>query len=350
MAHLLQVKAPHGEDYPILIEAGILQDTARLVGEFGLGKRVAIITNETLAPLYGQALAARLPDAALLTMPDGEPHKNMDTVTALCRELARMGVDRSGVVVALGGGVVGDTAGFVAAAYMRGVRLVQIPTTLLSMVDSSVGGKVGVDLPEGKNLVGAFKQPAAVLIDSDVLQTLPADEWRNGMAEVIKHGLIADAALLNPQLQQVSRAADLIQRAVQVKIDVVQQDPYEHGVRQHLNLGHTFGHAVERVTQYAWAHGAAVGVGMVAAARLSWRLGKIDSDTAGNIEALVAAAGLPTRLSNLAPAALWDAMATDKKWREGKSRFVLLDGIGLPCVVEGVPREDVLAVLASLQG
>jgi 3-dehydroquinate synthetase len=231
---------------------------------------------------------------------------------------------------------------------MRGVRLVQMPTTLLSMVDSSVGGKVGVDLPEGKNLVGAFKQPAAVLIDPDVLTSLPPLEWRCGMAEAIKHGFIADGTLLNPDLHTPDRAAELVARAVQVKIDVVQVDPYEHGIRAYLNLGHTFAHAVERVTDYAWPHGEAVGVGLMAAAKLSQALGLCDAALVEQVDTLLAETGLPQTLNGLDPQALYAAMGTDKKWQAGKSRFVLLRGVGQPCIIEDVPREIVIEVLKTL--
>lgn len=349
MAGPIRVAAPGGESYDIVIAPGLLHDTAQLVTAFGLGKRVAVITNDTLAPLHGEALAAALPNATLITMPDGEAHKTMATVTDLCRACARAGLDRGSTIIGLGGGVVGDTAGYVAASYMRGVRFVQAPTSLLAMVDSSVGGKVGVDLPEGKNLVGAFKQPAAVLIDPDVLATLPEVEWQNGMAETIKHGFIADPSLLDRALHTRERAAEMVRRAVQVKVDIVQQDPYEHGVRQYLNLGHTFAHAIERVTGYAWAHGQAVGFGLLAAASLSQRLGLLDGGTVEEVGALVAAVGLPTRLGALDPHALWTAMGTDKKWRDGRARFVLLEGLARPTVVEDVAREAVIATLEALR-
>jgi 3-dehydroquinate synthase len=338
-----------------MLEPGLLQNSARLASAFPLNKRAAVVTNDTIAPLHGQALVEALPDAALVTMGDGEQYKNMETVTRLCRELARAGLDRGSTVIALGGGVVGDTAGYVAASYMRGVRLVQAPTSLLAMVDSSVGGKVGVDIPEGKNLVGAFKQPAAVLIDPDTLGTLPEIEWRNGLAEVVKHGLIADAGILDvvkglsipePDTETVTA---LLRRAIRVKVTVVEQDPYEQGVRQHLNLGHTFAHAIERVTKYGWAHGTAVSVGLLAAAKLSARLGCCGTGVVDLIAETLTANAMPTRIDALDPAELWEAMKTDKKWRDGRSRFVLLEGIGKPVVVEDVPRKVVIEVLESLR-
>ena len=344
MAQTLIVNAPDNS-YQIYIERGARRRLAELLGS----RRAVIVTNPTVAALYGEAIQAAIPNSAFVEMLDGEQYKTLDTVAQLYRDFVGAGLDRSGAVIAFGGGVIGDTAGFAAASYMRGVSLVQVPTTLLSMVDSSVGGKVGVDLPEGKNLVGAFKQPDAVLIDPDYLTTLPPKEWRCGMAEVIKHGLLADPALLDPALWVPERAEELIARAVQVKIDVVEQDPYEKNIRAHLNLGHTFAHAVENVSHYAWAHGEAVGIGLVAAGKLSHRLGLCGAEIPTLIEDTVAELGLPTRLSGLDGDALWAAMATDKKWQAGKSRFVLLKGAQQPAIVEGVSRADVLAVLNEVQ-
>lgn len=348
MAERISVSAPDSR-YDIVIERGLLKQSERLVTEFALGARAVIVTNTTLAPIYGEALAAALPNAAVVTMPDGEQYKTLGTATQLYGDFVRAKLDRGSTVIALGGGVVGDTAGFAAATYMRGVRLVQIPTTLLSMVDSSVGGKVGVDLPEGKNLVGAFKQPDVVLIDPDVLATLPPSEWRNGMAEVIKHGLLADPLLLDTSLHTPERASELVRRAVQVKVDVVEQDPYEKGIRAHLNLGHTFAHAVEQVTQYQWPHGEAVGVGLLAAARLSYALALCDSVLPEEVEELLAVTGLPRRLNGLDAEAIYAAMATDKKWQNGRSRFILLRGVGQPEIVESVPKSAVLDVLRQMQ-
>lgn len=344
MAQSLTVNTPDGS-YQIHIEHDARGRLAGLLNS----RRSVIVTNPTVAGLHGEALQAVVPDSAIVEMPDGEAYKTLETVAQLYRDFVGVGLDRSGVVIAFGGGVVGDTAGFAAASYMRGVSLIQVPTTLLAMVDSSVGGKVGVDLPEGKNLVGAFKQPDVVLIDPGYLGTLPPKEWRCGMAEVIKHGLLADPALLDPALWIPERAGELIARAVQVKIDVVEQDPYEKNIRAHLNLGHTFAHAVENVSHYAWAHGEAVGIGLVAAGKLSQRLGLCSRDLPTLIEDTVAELGLPTRLGGLDRDALWAAMATDKKWQAGNTRFVLLKGAQQPVIVEGVSREDVMAVLDEVQ-
>jgi 3-dehydroquinate synthase len=356
-ADRIRVTAPGG-DYDILIEPGLLQNIA---GRGDLSRlpytntKTVVVTNSTLAPRYGETLVKALPDAALVTMPDGEQYKTLATVAKLYTDFVAAGLDRSGTVIALGGGVVGDTAGFAAATYMRGVPFIQIPTSLLAMVDSSVGGKVGVDLPQGKNLVGAFKQPDVVLIDTNVLQTLPECERRCGMAEVIKHGLLADEGLLeliengHGTAVSLQDAPEMVWRAVLVKVDVVQQDPFEKNIRAHLNLGHTFAHAIEQVSGYAWPHGEAVGVGLLAAARLSHELGLADAALVERVQRILTRVGLPTHLAGFDTSAIYAAMGTDKKRQSGRLRFVLLRGVGQPVIKEEVPRERVIAVLDSLQ-
>ncbi len=340
----LYVRSPAGGGYPIYVGGGLLNWLGTELESLGLARQVVVITNETVAPLYGEALVRRLPSANLIILRDGEAFKNLDTVGKIYDELLRLGADRSTTIIALGGGVVGDTAGYVAATYMRGVDFVQIPTTLLAMVDSSVGGKVGVDLPQGKNLIGAFKQPRSVIIDTDVLRTLPPLQWRCGMAEVLKHGLIARPALLNPDLWQLEAAEALVRQAVQVKIDVVEVDPYERGIRAHLNLGHTFGHAIEKATEYAIPHGEAVAIGIVKAARLSRNLGFIDDSLVERILKLMWRLGLPTDIA-LDPERWYAAMATDKKWKAGVSRLVVLKKLGQAAVVEGLSKDEICAVL-----
>ena len=339
-----------GRGYDIVIEPGLLQQTRRLVTEFELDGRVAVGTTVRIAALHGAALAERLPNAALLTMPDGEEHKSLATVAQLYRELVAAGLDRHGTLVALGGGVACDVFGFAATTYLRGLRLVMAPTSLLAMVDASVGGKTGVDLAEGKNLVGTFAQPAAVLVDTDLLTTLPPGEWRNGMAEVLKHGLLADDSLLDPALHQRERAEELVCRAVQVKVDIVQQDPLERGIRAHLNLGHTFAHAIELVTNFRWSHGEAVGFGLVAAARLSHAVGLCAAALVDVVEDVVARSGLPIRLNGIDSEAICAAMATDKKRRSGRLRFVLLRALHDATLVDDVEMTTVIEVLDSLQG
>lgn len=347
MAQSINVTTPNG-DYDILIQAGILQDIEALPDIIN-SNRCAVISNDTVAPLYGEQLVKRLSDASLITMQDGEQYKTLDTVAELYGAMISAGMDRNSIVVALGGGVVGDTAGFVGATYMRGVPFVQIPTSLLAMVDSSVGGKVGVDLPQGKNLAGAFKQPEVVIIDPDVLDTLPDEEWQHGMAEIIKHGLLSDEDLLNPDLHIKSRRTELISRAVQVKVDVVKQDPFERGIRAHLNLGHTFGHAIEQVTHYAVPHGQGVAMGLVAATRLSYALDLCDAQLIDRVENTLSTIGLPTRIGDIDPQAIYNAMSTDKKWKNGRSRFILLRGMGEPLIMEDVAQDIVIRVLTDLQ-
>lgn len=342
---VINVNAPGGA-YAIVIEAGLLRDDLRR--RFELGERAIVVSDSHVGPLHGEVLAERL-ETQLLTMPAGEAHKRLDTVEQLYVDMVNAGADRKTRVMALGGGVVGDTVGFAAATYMRGLPLVQMPTSLLAMVDSSVGGKVGVDLLEGKNLVGAFKQPEVVLIDPDVLQTLPRPEWTNGMAEVLKHGLLANERLLDPDLHVHDHAETLLTWAVQVKVDIVERDPYEQGERAHLNLGHTFAHAIEQVTGYAWPHGQAVGVGLLAAAHLSYEMGLCSPALVDRVDTSLEAAALSRNIDGLEPDTLWRAMKTDKKWQSGRSRFILLRDVGSPLIMEDIPRETVIAVLERLK-
>lgn len=336
--------------YPVIIAEGALHEALPAFVRARGFTRVAVVTNATLAPLYGADVVARLPGAFLIAVPDGEAYKTLDTAQTIYAALLAQGADRSTLLIALGGGVIGDLAGFAAATYMRGIALVQAPTSLLAMVDASVGGKVGVDLPQGKNLVGAFKDPQAVFADTAALATLPEVERRCGLAEVLKAALIADPPLFDHLVEQGPEPiAEAIRRAVIVKRDIVAQDRLEQGARALLNLGHTFAHALEQVSGYAWKHGLAVAVGLVAAARLSERKGLCPAGLAARIEAAVAALGLPTRYADFAPADLWDAMRHDKKWQDGAARFVLLAAIGAPVIARDVTRAEVLAVLDSLR-
>lgn len=339
----IHVRTPVG-GYDIWIDKGILGDINRHVDILGLAGHVIIVSNETVAPLYAEAVASRLPRADIIVIRDGEAHKNLETVSEIYHQMLALGADRNTTMIALGGGVLGDMAGFVAATYMRGIRLIQAPTTLLAMVDSSVGGKVGVDMPQGKNLIGAFKQPDAVLVDTDVLESLPPLQWRCGMAEVIKHGLISRPALLDPENWEKENLVNLLRHAIQVKVDVVEEDPYEQGIRAHLNLGHTFGHAIEKITQYRIPHGEAVAIGICKAARLSCKRGLIDAQLLEKVISTFERIGLPVDIE-LNPEAWYAAMSTDKKWKAGKSRFVLLKALGEATVLEGLPKEEVLAVL-----
>ncbi len=339
----IHVQTPSG-GYEIWIENGILGAINRHIEALGLDGHTLIATNETVAPLHAEDLARRLPNADIICLRDGEKYKNLRTVSEIYQKMLALGADRGTTLIALGGGVLGDTAGYAAATYMRGIRFIQAPSTLLAMVDSSVGGKVGVDMPQGKNLIGAFKQPDAVLVDPAVLETLPPLQWRCGMAEVIKHGLIAQPALLEPEIWQRHNLVKLLRQAIQVKVEVVAADPYERGIRAQLNLGHTFGHAIEKVTRYQVAHGEAVAIGICKAALLSRNLGMIDEELHQGIISIFERIGLPVAI-DLDAEEWYSAMSTDKKWRDGKSRFVLLKGLGEAAIVEGLPKAEVLAVL-----
>lgn len=342
----LEVHTPDGK-YPIYVGTHLLDQIPSLLQKHGLRERNVIVTTESLAPIYGNHLAGLI-DSKVISLPDGEASKTLNSVCRLYDAFSSAGLDRKSVVIALGGGVIGDTAGFAAATYLRGLPFVQVPTSLLAMVDSSVGGKTGVNLPQGKNLVGAFKQPEFVVIDTDVLKTLPDVERRAGLAEVIKHGLLADPSLLEPA-QYAEPTPDFVARAVQVKINVVEEDPYEHNIRAFLNLGHTFAHAIESVSHYTWRHGDAVAVGLVAALRLSHKLGLCDAELPERIERLLRDTGLPTTYRDYVPGDLRAAMNADKKRKDNHVRFVLLGGIGRPTLVDDVPDVLVLQVLESLR-
>jgi len=329
--------------YPIFIGGKILSDMGGHCAELQLGRRCAIISDKNVAPLYAAKAAASLRkagfDSLLLTLPAGEASKNLKMFQSCCDRLAGHRLERKSFIVALGGGVVGDLAGFVAAAYLRGIAFVQAPTTLLAQVDSSVGGKVGVNLAAGKNLVGAFHQPRLVLCDLATLRTLPLREFRAGLAEVIKYGIICDQALferLERDLPLLLRRdgevlAEVVARCCEIKADVVRQDETETGLRAILNFGHTIGHAIEATEGYGkYLHGEAIAIGQAAAAKLSVRATGLPAAEAARIEKLFARAGLPTsiKLSARRLTALIDAMRLDKKVSDGQIQFVLARRIG----------------------
>jgi len=358
----LPVRHPGGQ-YSVHIGDGLLSHLGDALRASGVaeGSRVAVVSNPVVAPLYSARVADSLRSASLLPfacfVPDGEKHKTLATVADLYAQFADGGLDRTGVVLALGGGVTGDVAGFAAATYMRGVRLVQAPTTLLAMVDASVGGKTGVDIPQGKNLVGSFKQPELVAIDPSVLTTLPDEEMHCGLAEVIKHGLIGDPTLFaeleateaEPPLRwEQERGADRIARALRVKIDVVEEDPFEKDRRTVLNLGHTVGHGLERLSGFCLRHGEAVSIGMVAAARIAAELDRADRSLVERIEAVLAAWELPVRCPPHDAEAVWSALTHDKKKRGDLLRWVLPCSIGSVEIVEDVPPPLVQSVLRRL--
>lgn len=328
----IPVYSPTG-DYDLLLGNGLLADAGRLLVNRGLRPGVAaIVTNAMIvqhAETLRDSLAAAGFEPVICLAPEGEQHKTLESVQGLYAQFVAAGLDRQSAVIAVGGGVIGDMAGFAAATYLRGVPFVQVPTSLLAMVDASVGGKTGVDLPQGKNLVGAFKQPVAVLMDMATLSTLPSDEFRAGLAEVVKHGVIG-APRLFMQLEEEGpvNLLQLVADAVRVKVRIVELDPYERNVRAHLNLGHTFGHAIEQVSQYSVRHGEAVAVGMVAAANMAVELGRCDATLAERIYTLLDRLGLPVSVSGYSVEAIHAAMAQDKKRAGKKLRFVIPQALG----------------------
>jgi 3-dehydroquinate synthase len=344
--------------YPIYIGPGLVSDAA-LIQKHIRGQQVMIVTNDTIAPLYLQtvtnALAGKTVEHVIL--PDGEKHKNLDTLNHIFDALLERRFNRTVTLLALGGGVIGDMTGFAAACYQRGVDFVQMPTTLLSQVDSSVGGKTGVNHPMGKNMIGAFYQPRCVLIDTDTLRSLPDREFSAGMAEVIKYGLIADAAFfawLEANADALmARDEQALQYAIalscQTKANVVAQDEREGGIRAILNLGHTFGHAIETATQYtSYLHGEAVAVGMLMAMDLSQRLGAVSDQDCQRTLDLVKRCGLPT----LGPKGMslqtyMSLMAVDKKVLDGSLRLVLLKRLGEAYVGSDFPPAALEATLKA---
>ncbi|UVW29128.1 bifunctional shikimate kinase/3-dehydroquinate synthase AroKB [Massilia sp. H6] len=348
--------------YPIAIGRDLLGDAAQLAchltRHIDSGK-VAIVTNNVVAPLYLATVAGALRAAGRevleIILPDGEEHKNWQSLNLVFDALLANKCDRKTTLVALGGGVIGDLTGYAAASYMRGVAFVQVPTTLLSQVDSSVGGKTGINHPLGKNMIGAFYQPRAVIADTATLDTLPARELSAGLAEVIKHGAILDAAYFAWIESNIDRLvarepaamAYAIARSCEIKAEVVRKDEREGGLRAVLNFGHTFGHAIESGLGYGnWLHGEAVGCGMVMAADLSARLGLVDAATVERIRALVAAAGLPTRAPDLGLERWIELMAVDKKNEGGEIKFILLKPLGAPSITSA-PPELLRATLAA---
>ncbi len=328
--------------YPIVVGNNLLGGEFKLT-EYVSGKDCLVVSNETVAPLYLDALIANLTGKTVhsVILPDGEKFKTIDSVMRVVDALVDAGANRDTTVIALGGGVVGDIAGFAAASYMRGVAVIQVPTTLLAQVDSSVGGKTGVNHSGGKNLIGAFHQPKLVLIDTATLDTLPERELRAGLAEAIKHAVIADADyfewLENNVAALLAKGADalahVIIRSCQIKAAVVAEDEKERGARALLNFGHTFGHAIENSLGYGeWLHGEAVAAGMVMAAALS----ELGTDQQRKLVALLDAVGLPVKPPAVAAAQLRKAMSLDKKVAAKRLRFILLKSIGSAYIADNV--------------
>ena len=336
MTTRIPVTPTGAEPYEVLVGRGLLD-------EVGLDAGRVLLVHAAPVSDHAEQLAKRLrhsgSEVALVAVPDGEAAKSVAVVDALWTRLAVLGATRDDAVVGLGGGAVTDVAGFAAATWLRGIRVVQVPTTLLGMVDAAVGGKTGINVPAGKNLVGAFHQPTQVVCDLELLATLPAEELTSGMAEVVKCGFVADPRIL--ELLDGDHLQELVERSVRVKARVVSADPKEGGLREILNYGHTLGHAIERREDYRWRHGDAVAVGMVFAAALARLAGRLDAATAARHAELLSASGLPTTYDPAAWPELRAAMSLDKKARGSTLRFVVLDGLAEPGRLEG-PSEELL--------
>jgi len=341
----VSVRLRHEVDnsYPILIRPGLLDEAPVMLAELFKDHAFAVVSDSNVTGLYATPVVERLCELGcrtteVISFPAGEQSKNRRVKESVEDRMFRAGLGRDTVVVAVGGGVVGDLAGFVAATFARGVRLVQIPTTLLAMVDSSIGGKTGVDVPWGKNLVGAFHQPAMVLIDPGVLATLAEEQFVSGMAEVVKHGVIRDKSLfsfIEDNLERikagsVNEIAELIWRNCRIKADVVAEDEREENLRQILNFGHTVGHAVEAFSSYRWLHGQCVALGMSVEADIACRMGLLKAGEAARLDSLLGSLGLPVELGDLqAPAGkLIEITLQDKKARGGRPRYALPCAIG----------------------
>lgn len=343
--------------YPVIIGTGLLGELERtLAGRH----KVAILHQPTLAQtaeVIRKALADNGTDAHRIEIPDAEKGKDLPVLGFIWEVLGRIGVGRRDAIVSLGGGAATDVAGFAAATWLRGIDIVHVPTTLLGMVDAAVGGKTGINTDAGKNLVGAFHQPAAVIVDIATLETLPRNELVAGMAEIVKAGFIADPVILDLIEADPEAAVDptgtvlpeLIRRAIAVKAEVVAADEKESQLREILNYGHTLAHAIERRERYEWRHGAAVSVGLVFAAELGRLAGRLDDDTADRHKSVLTALGLPVEYDPDALPQLLEYMAGDKKTRAGVLRFVVLDGLGKPGRLEG-PDPSLLAAAYSVIG
>ena len=347
--------------YDIQIGAGNMDQAGPRLCETGRVSHSVVITDENVEQPHGDCVAESLAktgaEVALIVVEAGEPTKSIESAAGLWEQMLKLGADRKTVVVAVGGGVVGDLAGFIAATYARGVRFFQVPTTLLAQVDSSVGGKVGINLPKAKNMVGAFLQPVGVLIDTQSLDTLEAREYRAGLGEVVKYGVILDEHLFEYLESYATELLDrrhtvlgeVVTQCCRLKAGVVEKDEREEsGLRAVLNYGHTFGHAIETLSGYGkFLHGEAVSIGMLCASRLAERLGRVDAEFTARQERLLTALGLPTEFPDLDPDQVVDAMTHDKKVEHGKLRFVLPVRMGQVELAGDIDPEAVRAVLAD---
>jgi len=348
-----------GGGYPVYIGPGTLAQAGRYLKELGLAGRLVVVADATVKKLYGAALRRTLAadgfQVSVLEVPPGEEQKSLQSAGRLYQELTAVRAERTTPILALGGGVIGDLAGFVAATYQRGVPLVQLPTTLLAQVDSSIGGKVAVDHGQLKNMVGAFYQPKLVIVDTDTLKSLPGEELKNGLAEVIKGAAIRDGrffSFLEENMEKIKSLdetilEEIVYLSVTIKANVVAEDELDFGLRNILNYGHTIGHAVESVSGFKIKHGEAVAIGMVAAARISNKMGLLDEKDVDRLINVIELAGLPARMPDFSIEAVTQAMQRDKKVREGKVRFVLLQSIGNAVVTDDVPPSLIKEVLAQ---
>jgi 3-dehydroquinate synthase len=351
------------DSYEIFIDEDIVGPVGVITKVKNRLDRCVIITDSNVNPLYGEMVTKKFEQTALpvdiVEIPAGEPSKSLHTVLDVARQLVRLKVSRKSLLIALGGGVVGDVAGFIASIYMRSVPYIQIPTTLLAQVDSSVGGKTGVDLPEGKNLLGTFYQPKAVYIGLSFLKTLSDKDFANGLAEIIKYSIIGDHHLFEFLEQESdgikkrksSLMESLVGRSCKIKADIVEMDERELGLRRILNFGHTLGHGLETASDYTLSHGEAVSVGMVGAAKISRRLDYLDRASYTKIVDLIKHYELPTKIpAGIETARILDCMATDKKAVGGQLHFVLVKKIGVPFVTPEVPSGVVVGAIEELQG
>jgi len=352
-----------GRSYPVVVGAGALRSIGPRLARLGVGRRAALISDRTVLGLYGRAVLESLKTAGFavseILVPEGEMAKSLAVAEQCWDRCLGARLDRNSTLLALGGGAVGDLTGFVAATYMRGIPFVQLPTTLLAQVDASVGGKTAIDHPRAKNLIGAFHQPRLVITDPETLVTLPDREFRSGLAEVVKHGVVLDAdyfadieagveKILRRDLPTLER---IIAGSCRLKARIVEADEREGDSRALLNYGHTVGHALEAVTDYSrWLHGEAVSIGMVAAGRLAQRLGVAAGDVAERPLRLLRAFGLPVTLDGPAPDTILEAMGRDKKVRDGKLPFVLAPRIGEGLLTFDVPVDLVRETLKEIQG
>ncbi|HEX79144.1 MAG TPA: 3-dehydroquinate synthase [Dehalococcoidia bacterium] len=345
--------------YRVIIGAGVLKETGTSLKEIGFGGRLVVITNPVVRELYGDGLKKSLVaegfEVDILTVPDGEEYKSLDVAGGLYNELTAIYTERATPILALGGGVIGDLAGFVAATYLRGVPLIQMPTTLLAQVDSSIGGKVAVNHGQLKNKIGAFYQPWLVLSDTSVLKTLPPSEFANGMAEVIKSAVIRDKELFafveanidKIMAQDEAALEEVIFRSAAIKARVVEQDEIDLGLRNILNFGHTVGHAIETVSDFGVGHGQAVAMGMVAAGEIARRKGVFEEEELLRLKGVIKAAGLPVEIPEMDARKLIEAMQHDKKIIGGRVRFVLSRAIGDVFITDEVDLSLVKEVLGG---